>query len=150
MRLALSAACLIASGSIALAQTRVGEINTSFRLLGPDDKIVIERYDDPDVPNVSCYMSRAQTGGLRGWVGVAEDPSKFSITCRAVGKVTIPPGLPDKAGIGARSASLFFKSFNIVRMVDRSKQVLVYTVVSYKLINGSPFNSVSAVPTALP
>jgi CreA protein len=60
-----------------LAQARIGSTNTNFRWLGPDDKIGIERSDDPRVENVSCYLSRAQTGGIRGGIRVAEDPSRF-------------------------------------------------------------------------
>jgi CreA protein len=122
------------------AQTRIDAINTNFRWLGPDDKIVVERYDDPKVPNVSCYMSRAETGGIKGGLGFAEDPSRFSIACRAVGPISIPSGLRKSEVIAFASASLFFKSFEIHRAVDAEKNVLVYTVVSTKLINGSPFN----------
>jgi CreA protein len=128
------------------AQTRIDLINTNFRWLGPDDKIVVERYDDPEVANVSCYMSRAETGGVKGAVGIAEDPSRFSIACRAVGPIDLPPRLPKSEVIGFASASLFFKTFQIHRSVDIEKGVLVYTVVSTKLINGSPFNSISVVP----
>jgi CreA protein len=128
------------------AQTRIDAINTNFRWLGPDDKIVVERYDDPKVPNVSCYMSRAEAGGIKGGLGFAEDPSRFSIACRAVGPITIPSGLRKSEVIAFASASLFFKSFQIHRAVDAEKNVLVYTVVSTKLINGSPFNSISVVP----
>ena len=128
------------------AQTRIDSINTNFRWLGPDDKIVVERYDDPQVQNVSCYMSRAETGGVKGGLGLAEDPSRFSIACRAVGPVSLPSNLPRSAVIGFASASLFFKSFQIHRAIDPEKHVLVYTVVSTKLINGSPFNSISVVP----
>ena len=131
----------------AMAQTQIGEISTTFRLLGPNDKIIIERYDDPLVANVSCYMSRAETGGIAGGLGFAEDPSRFSIACRAIGPVGLPPTLPRNEIIGFKSASLFFKSFQIHRMVDAEKHVLVYTVISTKLINGSPFNSISVVPT---
>ena len=127
------------------AQTRIGSINTNFRWLGPDDRIVVERYDDPAVANVSCYLSRAATGGIKGGLGVAEDPSRFSIACRAVGPVAIPPGLPASDLMGVTSASLFFKTFRIHRMVDAEKHTLVYTVVSTKLINGSPYNSISVV-----
>jgi CreA protein len=140
---ALLTAIAVAPGH---AQTRIDSINTNFRWLGPDDKIVIERYDDPRVQNVSCYMSRAETGGIKGGIGLAEDPSRFSIACRAVGPVTIPPALPKSEVIGFASASLFFKSFQIHRAVDPEKHVLVYTVVSTRLINGSPFNSISVVP----
>ena len=128
------------------AQTRIDSINTNFRWLGPDDKIVVERYDDPKVANISCYMSRADTGGIKGAIGVAEDPSRFSIACRAVGPIDLPPRLPKSEVIGFASASLFFKTFQIHRSVDVEKNVLVYTVVSTKLINGSPFNSISVVP----
>jgi CreA protein len=130
----------------ALAQTRIDSINTNFRWLGPDDKIIVERYDDPRVPNVSCYLSRATTGGVSGGLGLAEDPSRFSVACRAVGPVTLPDKMPDKEVIAFSSASIFFKSFQIHRALDQEKQVLVYTVVSTKLINGSPFNSISVVP----
>src|ERR1700731_1073393 len=95
---------------IAQAQTRIDAINTNFRWLGPDDKIVVDRYDDPKVANVSCYLSRAETGGVKGGLGLAEDPSRFSIACRAVGPITVPPGLPKRETIGFAQASIFFKS----------------------------------------
>jgi CreA protein len=145
--------CVIAAsliGTIAHAQTRIDSISTQFRWLGPNDKIVVERYDDPKVPNVSCYLSRAETGGIKGGLGFAEDPSRFSIACRAVGPIQIPASLPKSDLIGWASASLFFKAFRIYRAVDAEKNVLVYTVVSTKLINGSPFNSISVVPANVP
>jgi CreA protein len=144
LALATLAASLLAV--MAHAQTRIDSINTNFRWLGPDDKIVVERYDDPKVQNVSCYMSRAETGGIKGGIGIAEDPSRFSIACRAVGPVGMPSSLPRSEVIGFASASLFFKSFQIHRALDPEKHVLIYTVVSTKLINGSPFNSISVVP----
>ena len=143
-------AALIALPFAASAQTRIDAINTSFRWLGPDDKIVVDRYDDPKVANVSCYLSRAETGGVKGGLGLAEDPSRFSIACRAVGPISIPPGLPKRETIGFAQASIFFKSFQIHRSVDAEKNVLVYTVISTKLINGSPFNSISVVPVFAP
>jgi CreA protein len=136
--------------SVAHAQTRIDAISTQFRWVGPNDKIVVERYDDPKVRNVSCYMSRADTGGIKGGLGLAEDPSRFSIACRAVGPIEIPDRLPKSEVIGFASASLFFKTFRIYRAVDAEKNVLVYTVVSTKLINGSPFNSISVVPANVP
>ncbi len=145
---ALSSLVLIALTLSAAAQTRINSINTNFRWLGPDDKIVVERYDDPKIANVSCYMSRAEAGGIKGGLGFAEDPSRFSIACRAVGPVTVPERLAKSEVIGFASASLFFKTFQIHRAVDAEKNVLVYTVVSTKLINGSPFNSISVVPLA--
>ena len=134
----------------ASAQTRIDSISTNFRWLGPNDKIVVERYDDPRVGNVSCYLSRAETGGLKGGLGFAEDPSRFSIACRAVGPISMPAEMPKNEVIAFSQASLFFKTFQIHRSLDNEKHVLVYTVVSTKLINGSPFNSISVVPTQVP
>ena len=137
---------LIALVIPASPQTQIDAISTTFRWFGPNDKIVVERYDDPKITNVSCYMSRADTGGIKGGLGLAEDPSRFSIACRAVGPIAVPPGLRKSEVIAFASASLFFKSFQIHRAFDAEKNVLVYTVVSTKLINGSPFNSISVVP----
>jgi CreA protein len=145
-KLALAAIAATLFAAPGYAQTRIDSINTNFRWLGPDDKIIVERYDDPKVQNVSCYMSRAETGGVKGGLGIAEDPSRFSIACRAVGPVAMPSSLPRSEVIGFASASLFFKSFQIHRAIDPEKHVLVYTVVSTRLINGSPFNSISVVP----
>jgi CreA protein len=147
MRGAVFAGLLALMSGAAFAQTRVDSINTNFRWFGPDDKIVVERYDDPRVENVSCYLSRAETGGIKGGLGFAEDPSRFSIACRAVGPVSLPASMPKTEIIGFSQASLFFKTFQIHRSLDPEKHVLVYTVVSTKLINGSPFNSISVVPT---
>lgn len=147
MRGAVFAGLLALMSGAAFAQTRVNSINTNFRWFGPDDKIVVERYDDPRVENVSCYLSRAETGGIKGGLGFAEDPSRFSIACRAVGPVSLPASMPKTEIIGFSQASLFFKTFQIHRSLDPEKHVLVYTVVSTKLINGSPFNSISVVPT---
>src|ERR1700712_2550621 len=144
--LALQAGLASFAGS-ALAQTRIDSVNTNFRWVGPDDKIIVERYDDPRVGNVSCYLSRAETGGIKGGLGFAEDPSRFSIACRATGPITMPGAMPKSEIIAFSSASLFFKTFQIHRSLDPEKHVLVYTVVSTKLINGSPFNSISVVPT---
>lgn len=149
MRTMALAGLLALAAAPAGAQTQIDSIGTNFRWVGPNDKIVIERYDDPRVDNVSCYLSRAETGGVKGGIGLAEDPSRFSIACRAVGPVGMPDSLPKHEVIGFARASLFFKSFQIHRSVDAEKHVLIYTVVSTKLINGSPFNSISVVPTAV-
>lgn len=130
----------------AQGQTRIDEISFSFRWLGPNDKIVVDRYDDPEVANISCYLSRAETGGVKGGLGLAEDPNRFSIACRAVGPVTVPPNMRKQEVVGFAKASVFFKSFQIHRAFDAEKNVLIYTVISTKLINGSPFNSISVVP----
>ena len=127
------------------ARTVIGSVNTNFRWLGPDDKIVVERYDDPAVNGAACYVSRAETGGLSGMVGLATDPSRFSIACRAVGPITVPPGLPNKQLVFSASAAPLFKALHVWRIIDRQKQVLLYVVISTKLVHGSPYNSLSAI-----
>lgn len=133
----------------ALAQERVGEVSTTFRVVGPNDKVVIDRFDDPKVENASCYVSRAETGGLSGWVGLAEDPSRFSIACRATGPVKIVGEINrGKKGevVFSEDTSILFKEMRVSRFFDADKNVLVYLVWSTKLIDGSPYNSVTAIP----
>jgi CreA protein len=151
-RLFLTAAALLgfmsgpalASGS---DPTRVGHVSTTFRLLGRNDQIVIDRYDDPKVDGVSCYMSRAETGGFKGSLGLAEDPSRFSIACRATGKVSVKGNLPDNEVVFGASANWLFKEIRISRVYDKDKQMLVYLVWSTQALTpeGSPYNSISAV-----
>lgn len=136
---------LTAGFALGRDETRIGTVDTNFRWFGPDDKIVVDRYDDPRV-NVSCYVSRAETGGVKGAVGLAEDPSRFSVACRATGPVSLPPKLPEREEVFRASASPLFKAIKIYRMPDPEKRMLVYVAISTKLINGSPFNSITAVP----
>jgi len=124
----------------------IGAVSTNFRLFGPNDKVLVQRFDDPKVANVSCYASFAQTGGVAGGVGVAENPSQFALNCIKHGPVTLPADLPDQEEMGSISASLLFKHFILTRMVDRQTNTLVYVLISTKLLHGSPANAVSAVP----
>ena len=145
-------ALLIASLALAPAgraePTRVGKVDTTFKLLGRNDRIVVDRYDDPKVDGVSCYMSRAETGGIKGSLGLATDPSRFSIACRATGPVSVKGSLPDNEIVFGASANWLFKEIRVSRLYDREKQMLVYLVWSTQALTpeGSPYNSVSAVP----
>ncbi len=128
--------------------SRINSVDTTFKILGRNDRIVVDRYDDPKVDGVSCYLSRAETGGVKGSLGLATDPSRFSLACRATGKVVPKGNLPDNEVVFGESASLFFKEIRVSRIVDKDKRVLVYLVWSTISIGkeGSPYNSVSAVP----
>lgn len=128
--------------------TRVGDVSTTFRVLGRNDKIVVDRYDDPRVPGVSCYLSRAETGGIKGAVGLATDPSRFSISCRATGAIAAPDKLPANEVVFGASANWLFKEIRVSRIWDAQKQTLVYLVWSTQALTpgGSPYNSVSVVP----
>jgi CreA protein len=123
----------------------IGSVDTVFKLIGPDHKIVVEAYDDPKVAGVTCYVSRAKTGGIKGALGVAEDKAEASIACRQVGPVSVAKPLPQQEEVFSERISLVFKRLRIVRMVDRQRNTLVYLTYSDRLIDGSPKNSVTAV-----
>ena len=123
-----------------------GSVNTKFRLLGPDDKIVVDGFDDPKVEGVACYISRAQTGGMKGAFGVAEDTSDASIACRQIGPIKIRGEIKDGERVFDERRSLVFKTLQVVRFFDKQRNVLVYVAYSDRVIEGSPKNSISSVP----
>lgn len=124
----------------------LGEVNTVFKLIGPDHKIIVEAYDDPKVTGVACYVSRAKTGGVSGALGLAEDKSEASIACRQVGPIAFKSPLPKQETVFDERLSLLFKRLHIVRIVDPARNALVYLTYADRLIEGSPQNSVTAVP----
>ena len=126
----------------------IGEVDTVFKLIGPDHKIVVDAYDDPKVTGVTCYVSRARTGGIKGAVGLAEDKAEAAIACRQTGPITFvgDKPLPVQEEMFNERISLVFKKLRVVRMVDRKRNTLVYLSYSDRVIEGSPQNSVTAVP----
>ena len=124
----------------------IGSVDTKFKLLGPDHKIVIEAFDDPKVKGVACHLSRAKTGGLKGLVGLAEDTSDASIACRQIGPIEFLDELEDGERVFSERRSLIFKKLQVVRFFDKKRNTLIYLVYSDKLIEGSPKNSISTVP----
>jgi len=140
---------LLAGGTSALADV-IGSVDTEFKLIGPDNKIVIEAFDDPEVNGVTCYISRAKTGGVSGAVGVAEDTSDASLSCHQTGPVNLDPkiktGDRDGEDVFKKRTSLVFKSMQVVRFYDKNHNTLVYMVYSDRVLKGSPKNSISAVP----
>jgi len=127
------------------AQT-IGEVDTVFKFIGPDHKIVVDAHDDPKVKGVTCYVSRAKTGGIKGAVGLAEDKAEASIDCRQVGPVSFVKPLSVQEEVFSERISLIFKKIRIVRMVDIPRNTLVYLTYSDRVIEGSPQNSVASVP----
>ncbi|TWO69150.1 hypothetical protein FN976_20675 [Caenimonas sedimenti] len=129
---------------------QVGSVDTVFQWLGPDHKIVVEAYDDPKVAGVTCYVSRAKTGGIKGGLGLAEDKAEASIACRQTGAISFPTGKPleQQEEVLNERISLVFKKLRVVRMVDAKRNALIYLTYSDRIIEGSPQNSLTAV--ALP
>jgi CreA protein len=123
-----------------------GQVSTRFRLLGPNDRIAVDGFDDPKVQGVACHISRAVTGGIKGALGVAEDTSDVSIACRQIGVIHISGNLKDGETVFDERRSLLFKQLHVVRFFDRGRNVLVYVSYSDRVIQGSPKNSISSVP----
>ena len=128
---------------------KIGSVSTTFRIMGANDKIVIEAFDDPDIPGATCYVSRAKTGGISGALGVAEDKSDAAIACRQTGPITLPPrvasGRDDGKRVFRKSTSLLFKKLQVVRFYDKKRHTLVYLSYSDRIIEGSPKNSISTI-----
>ncbi len=144
-RLLATTAVLALAAAATHAET-IGDVNTAFKLIGPDHKIVVEAYDDPAVNGVTCYVSRAKTGGVMGGLGLAVDKAEASIACRQVGPVSFTGTVPVQAEVFSERMSILFKKLRVVRMVDARRNTLVYLTYSDRLIDGSPQNSVTAVP----
>ena len=130
----------------------VGSVGYQFKWLGPNDKIVVEAFDDPDVPGVTCYMSHARTGGIKGAVGLAEDPGEASIACRQVGAIDLEKldKIRSPHEVFSSRASLIFKSTQVTRFWDAKRKALIYLVYTDRIIEGSPRNSISVVPVGVP
>tara|TARA_R110000787_G_scaffold35147_2_gene90561 strand:+ start:100 stop:609 length:510 start_codon:yes stop_codon:yes gene_type:complete len=140
---------LIAGQGIAPANAEeIGEVDTAFKLLGANHKIVVEAFDDPKVEGIACFLSMARKGGITGSIGLAEDTSDASIACRQTGPIRfVEPIAGDKEGERVFKArrSILFKKLQVFRFLDRTRNTLVYLAYSDKLIDGSPKNSISAV-----
>lgn len=138
-------------GPVSVLQAEeIGEVRTRFKMLGANDTIVIEAFDDPDIPGATCYLSRAKTGGISGSMGLAEDRSDASLSCRQTGKIVLPAnvvsGKADGKRVFRKATSILFKSMQVVRFYDKKRNCLVYLTYSNKIIDGSPKNSISTIP----
>lgn len=133
-----------------LLAEEIGSVDTVFKLLGANHKIVIEAFDDPDIAGATCYLSRAKKGGITGSLGLAEDPSDSSIACRQTGNIKLSSdvitGERDGELVFKKNISILFKKIQVVRFYDKTRHALVYLVYSDKLIEGSPKNSISVIP----
>ncbi len=123
----------------------IGDVNTVFNWIGPDHKIVVSGFEDPKVSGVTCFLSRAKTGGVSGGLGLAEDPSDASVACRQTGPIVFTQAITDREEVFTERASILFKRVRVVRFYDATSNSLIYLVYSDKMIDGSPKNSISAV-----
>lgn len=145
LRTTVAALCLVGA-TASPAADKIGSVDTAFQWLGRDHDILVEAYDDPGVSGVTCYVSRARIGGIKGTLGLAEDRAEASIACRQTGPIAFAKPLRQQQEIFSERMSLLFKRLRVVRMVDAERNTLVYLSYSDKLIDGSPQNSITAVP----
>jgi CreA protein len=124
----------------------VGAVSTGFRWLGPNDKIVIDAFDDPKVDGIACHIARPERGGVKGAAGVAEEAAEASIACRQIGPIIVRDTLRDGEKVFDERRSLIFKSLQVVRFFDPKRNVLVYVAYTDRVMTGSPQNSISSVP----
>jgi len=149
---ALLLALLVSMPALAAEETKeIGHVNTAITNLGltRSHRVVVERFDDPDVQGVACYISQARTGGVSGMVGLAEDPARFGLSCTAIGPVRVTDGArrgERGENVYESNTSLFFKETRVHRFVDEERGVVVYMAWSTKLVDGSPYNAVAVVP----
>jgi CreA protein len=143
----VAGAALLLIACTGASSEEIGSVDTVFKFIGPDHKIVVDAYDDPKVSGVTCYVSRAKTGGIKGAIGLAEDKAEASIACRQTGVIGFAGKPLDKQEeMFSERISLVFKRLRVVRMVDAKRNTLVYLTYSDRVIEGSPQNSVTAVP----
>lgn len=136
---------LLTAASLARAET-VGCVTTAWKLVGANHKVCVEAFHDPKVAGVTCHVSQARTGGISGSLGLAQDPSQFSLACRQTGPISLPARLPEEETVFSEDTSILFKETRVMRLWDEANRTLVYLAVSRKLIEGAPANSLSTVP----
>jgi CreA protein len=145
----LAIVLLAAAGSPALAADDPDLIfrrSTVFKWLSPNDKLATYGIDDPEVEGVACHFTVPERGGVKGWLGIAEEVSDISLACSQTGPIHFKNKMGQGDDVFRRRRSLFFKKMQIVRGCDAKRNVLVYMVYSDRLIEGSPKNSTSSVP----
>ena len=120
--------------------------STVFKWLSPNDKLATYGIDDPEVDGVACHFTVPEKGGVKGWLGLAEEVSDISLACRQTGPIKFKSKFEQGDDMFRQRRSLFFKKMQIVRGCDAKRNVLVYMVYSDRIIEGSPKNSTSSVP----
>ncbi len=141
----LSVGVLFAGINIASA-AEIGCLDTTFKFLSPDDSVCVSAFEDQKVQGVTCHISQARKGGWSSVVGLAEDPSRFSIACRQTGPISLPKKLPKQESVFSERTSAIFKNTRVIRMFDTEHNTLIYLAISKKIVEGSPQNAISTVP----
>ena len=124
----------------------VGCVTTAWRLIGANHRVCVDAFHDEKIPGVTCHVSQARTGGVRGSLGLAQDPSQFSLACRQTGPIVLPEKMPKEEVVFTEDTSILFKETRIVRLWDEANRTLIYLAISRRIIEGAPTNAISTVP----
>jgi CreA protein len=146
MQMKLAAILGLALASTSVAAETIGCVTTAWKLIGANHKVCVEAFADPKILGVTCHVSQAKTGGVSGSLGLAQDPSQFSLACRQTGPIQLPAKLPKDETVFSEDTSILFKETRVVRLWDEKNKTLVYVAISRRLIEGAPANSISTVP----
>ncbi len=145
-------AALVLSATPALAAKSdgrdIGNVDTKWRMVWKDDSIQVSAFADPKIEGITCFLSRAVTGGAKGTFGIAEDTSDASVSCHQTGPITYKEAIKtgnDGEEVFNEKRSILFKSLHVMRFYDATTKSLVYLTYSDRVIEGSPKNSISAV-----
>ncbi|MDO9009252.1 MAG: CreA family protein [Thiobacillus sp.] len=141
----IQVASLLLATSSALADN-VGCVTTAWKLIGANHKVCVDAFQDHRVRGFTWHVSQERTGGISGSLGLAQDPSQFSLACRQTGPIVLPAKLPKEETVFSEDTSILFKETRVVRMWDEVHRTLVYLAISRRLIEGAPANSLSTVP----
>jgi CreA protein len=123
----------------------LGSVNTEFQLIGPDHKIIVESYEDPKIDGITVFISKSQTGGIKGALGLAEDTSDASVAVRQTGPIKVKEAFDSGEDAFSEKRSVLFKRMHVSRFWDGPHSCFVYVVWTDRIIRGSPQNSISAV-----
>jgi len=143
--LCLCITCILAAVATSALAEEIDCVTTEWKLLGSNHKVCVSAFDDPDLPCVTCYMSQARTGGVSGAVGLAEDPSEFSLDCRQTCPITLPEKFPKKKKVFSEGTSIMFKDTEVNRLYDAKRKAVIYLAISRRIVSGSPKNSISTI-----
>src|SRR5580693_6167725 len=90
-------------------------VNTEFKLIGPDHKIVIESYDDPKIDGITVFISKSQKGGIESALGLAEDTSDASVAVRQTGPIKVKEAFDNGEDAFTEKRSVLFKRLHVSR-----------------------------------
>lgn len=133
---------------------QIGTISSGFKLIGPNHGIKVVRVVDPLIPEIACYISFSQQGGISGalrnltGMSLSAERNEMSVACRKMvdGPVIIPAAAKVQRNVFAQHSGGFFRSLNVAGMYDTEGNTMVYVVMADTVVDGSPKNSVTAVP----